>query len=175
MNFPKNRGDPTTFKIYCPNIRKTLEAVCNFYCPIRLHDSIYALCEIKSDNKFYILRPPFVQPSIDKGSIIQSFVRILRIGIIQCGNIFDIMSNISGGDDQVIAFLTGLAQLWNDTNNINILSMFNGIDSVKIKKILNWWYKDRNLRRLYLLGLNDKEINECKMTCDEIYQKCIGD
>src|SRR4029079_5550588 len=46
-------------------------------------------------------------------------------------------------------------------------------------KLLKWWYKSRTMRKLYLLGLNNKEIKESEnimnMTPSEIYEQCMVD
>lgn len=173
INFPKNRGDHTTFKIYCPNMRKTFDAVCNLFCPIRQGDTIYAACMIGQNNILHINKPPFVQPAIDKDSIIQCFMRALKQGFKPTIKLYNEISKIAGGDDMVIPFLTGIAQSWNDTYNSDILFMFDGTEPENVKKLLGWWHKERNLRRLYLFGLTKKEINACRMTCDDIYLKCM--
>lgn len=44
-----------------------------------------------------------------------------------------------------------------------------------VKSLLEWWYRKRYMRRLYLLGLTNTEIKACHMTPDEIYKICVGD
>jgi hypothetical protein len=128
---------------------------------------------IGHDGRFHVTKPPFVQPAIDKESVIQSLLRSLKQGYGNAIKFYNNVSMIAGGDDNVIPFLTGIAQSWNDTRNNDILYMFNGFDPDNIKNLLFWWYKERNLRRLYLFGLTKKEIYDCKMTCDEIFLKCM--
>jgi hypothetical protein len=173
LNFPQRRGDPTTFRINCPNMGRTFDAVCDLFCPIRQGDTIYALCMIGPDGKLHVSRPPFVQPAIDRDSMIQCFMRSLKQGYYPANKIYTTVSKIAGGDEAVIPFLTGIAQSWNDTHNAEILFMFDGIDSDDVKKLLSWWHRERNLRRLYPFGLTKKEINACRMTCDDIYQRCM--
>ncbi|CAH6418422.1 RecD helicase /ATP-dependent exoDNAse [uncultured virus] len=173
VNFPQRRNDPTTFRIHCPNSGRTYDAVCDLFCPIRQGDTIYALCMIGPDGKLYVSKPPFVQPAIDRDSMIQCFMRSLRQGYGPAVKLYSMVSKIAGGDEAVIPFLTGIAQSWNDTHNADILFMFNGVEPDDVKKLLSWWHKERNLRRLYLFGLTKKEINACRMTCDDIYQRCM--
>jgi len=173
VDFAKRKGDPTTFKINCPNIGKTFPATCDFFCPLRQGDTIYALCIIGADGRLYLNRPPFVQPALDKDSVIQCFMRSLKQGYGPTMKMYNSISSNAGGDDAVIPYLTGLAQSWNDTHNSDILMLFRGIDSDNIKKLLSWWHRERNLRRLYLFGLTKKEINACRMKCEDIYQKCM--
>lgn len=167
------RGDPINFRIHCPNSKKTYNAVCSLFCPIRENDTIYALCNIGLDGILYVMREPFVQPAIDRDSVIQCFMRSMRKGYGTIIKLYNDISKIAGGDDSVIPFLSGIAQSWNDTRNSDILFMFNGAEPDDVKKLLVWWHKERNLRRLYLFGLTKKEINSCRMTCDDIYNSCI--
>ena len=173
INFGQRRGDPATFRIHCPNIGKNFDAVCDLFCPIRQGDTIYALCMVGPDGRLHVSKPPFVQPAMDRDSMVQCFMRALKQGYGPSMKIYSTIARISGGDESVIPFLTGIAQSWNDTHNADILFMFNGIDSDDVKKLLSWWHRERNLRRLYLFGLTKKEINACRMTCDEIYQRCM--
>ncbi len=174
VKFPTRKSDPTTFRIHCPNMGQSFDAVCSLFCPIRQGDTIYALCSIGPNNVLHVNKPPFVQPAIDRDSIIQCFIRALKQGYKPAVATYNTISRIADGDKNVIPFLTGISQSWNDTRNQEILHMFDGIDSDEIKKLLTWWHKERNLRRLYLFGLTKKEINACRMTCDEIFQGCMN-
>lgn len=173
VNFTQKKGEPSTFKIRCPNAGKTFDVVYKGYCPVRQGDTIYAICLMDAKQVLHILQHPFVQPSIDKDSIIQCFMKSCKAGYGPCVKLYNALSKISGDEASVIPFLTGIAQLWTDTKNPDIPQMFNGIDADTITKVLSWWHRERNLRRLYLFGLNKKEINASRMTCDEIYQQCM--
>ena len=173
VTFPKSRGDPTIFRILCPNVGRTFDAVCDMFCMLRENDTIYAMCMIDAEQRLHVIKSPFVQPPIDRDSIIQCFMRALRQGFGPVARLYKNMSQMAGGDDNVISYLTGLAQSWNDTRNTELLFMFNGVEPEDVKKLLFWWHKERNLRRLYLFGLTKGEINACRMTCDEIYNRCI--
>lgn len=175
---PGDNSNGTEYRIFCPNMGFTFEvvAVKGMFCPLRTNDTIYAYCRAGPDGKLYMSeqKPPFVQPAMDKNSIIQCFMRCLKSGFQQVAKIYSTLSKVAGGDENVIGFLTGISQHWNDTKDESILFMMDGIDYAVVKKLVVWWYKERNLRRLYLLGLTRKEINACRMTCEEIYQKCVS-
>jgi hypothetical protein len=168
-----NRNEPTKFKIYCPNIKKYFDAVCSFYCPLIEGDTIYAFCILSQDNVLHVSRPPFVQPAIDKNSTIQCFMRAMRQGFFQSSKIYEKISKIAGDDESVIPFLSSIAQVWNDKRDSELLFLFENSDPDDIKKLLEWWYRERNLRRLYLFGLSRKDINACRMSCEDIYNKCL--
>ena len=174
VDFPATRNDPTTFRIHCPNINKTFDAVCSLYCPVRQGDTIYALCMIGPDQRLHLTRAPFVQPPLGKEYVTQCFTRIMKHGHNLSIKLFNIMSRMVGNDDAVIGHLSNIAQLWEDTHAETIISDFNGFEPDSIKKFLSWWHRERNLRRLYLFGLNKQEINACRATCDTIYERCVG-
>lgn len=173
VKLPATNNEPTKFKIYCPNIGKTFDAECKLFCPIRQEDTIYALCQVSPDNKLYVIRPPFVQPPMDRDSVIQCFMKALKKGYGHTMKLYNGISAIAGGEENVIPFLTGIAQAWEDNRNTDILYMFGKAEPEDVKSLLSWWHRERNLRRLYLFGLTKKEINSCRMTCDEIYRKCM--
>jgi exodeoxyribonuclease V alpha subunit len=172
VDFPKSRGDPTTFRIHCKGMGKTFDGVCSFFCPIRTGDTMYAICRIDSTQKLHVALPPFVQPAIDKDSIIQCFMKALKQGWGPACKIFGAASKLAGGDDLVIPYISDLSQKWTDTRLSDILYLFKSVDPDDIKKLLGWWHRERNLRRLYLLDLNKKEINACRLTCEDIYNAC---
>jgi hypothetical protein len=174
VNFAQGRGEPTTFKIHCPNIGKTYDAVCSLFCPIRQGDTIYALCSIGVDGRLHITRQPFVQPPIDRENTIQCFMRALKIGFGPAAKIYQTIARNAGSNDSVITYLSEIAQAWEDSRNNEILHMLNGIEPEEVQKLLGWWHRERNMRRLYLFGLNKKEINACRMTCEEIFNRIMA-
>lgn len=174
ITFPTKKDEPTKFRIYCPNMKQSFDGICELYCPLRIDDTIYALCLVDNQSKLKIIKPPFVQPAIDKNSVIQCFIRVFKTGFGPCNKLYNNIVDIAGDEESVIPFLSGIAQSWYDTRNSEILTMFHGLEPEEVTKLLQWWYRERNLRRLYLFGLNKKEINSCRMTCDDIYIKCMN-
>lgn len=168
----KRQDRRITFKITCPNMGQTFPAVCDLYCPLQDKDIINALCQYR-DGVLSVMRSPFVQPCMDRDSIIQCFIKALRKGFKPALKIYNCVSRLAGGDENVTSFLTNVAQEWWTNHNYESLYMFENCDPDEIKRLLIWWHKERNLRRLYLLGLTKHEINECNSTCDKIYQSCV--
>lgn len=80
--------------------------------------------------------------------------------------------------DEIIAYLTDLGVQFHLKNDKAIPENLSKECNVKIHQatiLLQWWYKERSLRRLHLLGLTNEEIKECHMSLDDIYLICIGD
>lgn len=76
----------------------------------------------------------------------------------------------------VISYLSNVSYKYYLTKNQIIIDGLVAETCLKHKQIENlliWWHKSRALRRLYLFGLNNKEIQSCKKTIDEIYNICV--
>ena len=157
-------NEATKFRIHCPNMGKTFDAICSFYSPFRQGDTIYAFCAVDKQLVLHLLSPPFVQPPIDKDSMLQCFMRAIKCSYRDSLRLYSAISRSANGDENVISYLSDLAQKWCDTYNPDILAMFK-TEPDEAKKLLSWWHRERNLRRLYLLGLTKKEINACRMKC----------
>ena len=167
---------PTEMIIYCPNMDKSFKATFNFFCPVREKDTIYSKCIFDTLTKeFNIITPPFIQPPIDKNYVIQCFIRSMKAPFLPCKNLYDELCKFSGSDNQVITYLSQMAQEWTDKHDPDLLYRFDRIEPEKMKKLLIWWHKERNVRRLWLFGLTNKEINGCRLTCDLIYEQCLED
>ena len=168
-----NVKDPTELVIHFPNMNKSFNAVCKIFCPLREKDTIYTLCYLDQNQVLHITKQPFAQAPIDKDYVIQCFIRATKSPFMSCRRLYENISNIAGGNDQVITYLSQMAQTWNDEHNSDLLYLFDKVEPEVIKKLLGWWYRERNLRRLWLFGLTNKEINACRLTCDKIYEKCL--
>jgi len=80
------------------------------------------------------------------------------------------------GYDGVIPLLSNLASRFYKTADKKAVETIVSCGLSKKEqgeKLLSWWYKSRSLRRLHLLGLNNKEIEECRKDYDYIYQAIL--
>jgi AAA domain/UvrD-like helicase C-terminal domain/ATP-dependent RecD-like DNA helicase SH3 domain len=77
-------------------------------------------------------------------------------------------------EGMVCNLISEMAEVWNATEDEStLIPITTVITTEQAKKLMTNWYKQCNLRRLYLLGLNNREIRECHCSCDEIYRKCL--
>jgi hypothetical protein len=93
-------------------------------------------------------------------------------------------------EEGIIAYMTEAATLFRDSGSkaavdaLADIEIFTeaerpflqgprGIGPGKAKKLLFWWYKNRCLRRLHFLGLNNTQIKSCQINCDEIYRMVL--
>lgn len=78
--------------------------------------------------------------------------------------------------DGVIPYLSEMAGNFIKGDRMIVPSMVDGtgLSSKQMSHLLYWWHKNRSMRRLYLLGLNNSEIRHCRLPLDEIYEKCCS-
>ena len=77
----------------------------------------------------------------------------------------------------VAAYLADAAVKWKQSKDSNIVKAITAgttLDNHHIELLLTWWHKERNLRKLYLLGLTNKEIVDCHKPLELIYEICVG-
>lgn len=176
-----SRTQDAIFVVHTQTMNRDFTCQCPYFCPVQEGDSVYAVCTIESDPRYKQIlkfaKPPFVQISMDKDSVLRCFIRILRgtgFGNIKAHQLFDKLSRQGGSDEKVISTLSELAALWNENKDEDLFIPYTDIVTKdQIRKLLFWWHKHRSLRRLYLFGLTNTEIEACKMPCDKIYEKCL--
>ena len=89
-------------------------------------------------------------------------------------NLPDNVDNNYNIEGMVCNLISEMAEVWNATEDESTLvPITTAITTDQAKKLMTNWYKQCNLRRLYLLGLNNREIRECHCSCDKIYRKCL--
>ncbi len=173
-----SNNEPTELVIHFPKMNKSFNATCKIFCPfpcpLRERDTIYTICYLDQNQILHITKPPFAQAPIDKDYVIQCFIRATKSPFMACRKLYDNISSNAGGNDNVISYLSQISQSWNDEHNSDILYMFDKVEPETVKKLLGWWYRERNLRRLWLFGLTNKEVNACRLTCEKIYQQCLS-
>jgi len=79
------------------------------------------------------------------------------------------------GYDGVIPLMTELSTRYNKTGSKDPIETIVscGARENQAQSLLQWWYKSRSLRRLHLLGFTNKQIKECRMDLDVIYQTVL--
>lgn len=80
------------------------------------------------------------------------------------------------GSESVIAYISEKSLNYYQTQNLKIIQDISGNTGLfpnQIETLLKEWYKNRQMRRLYLLGLTKKEIKSINKSLDEIYKICI--
>jgi exodeoxyribonuclease V alpha subunit len=157
--------------------------VCTYdkFCPIAEGDAIHALCvvekRIMGEILLKIVKPPFVQISMDRDSIVCCFLRVLRgtgFGNVKANGLFDIFERQANSETGVTAFVSELATQWLTSRDDALFLPYSSVISPKqMQRLLIWWQNKRSLRRLYLLGITKTEIRESGLSADALYKKLI--
>lgn len=173
----KNKG---YFTVHTTKLNKTFKVFCprNIFCPVSEDDVIYASVRMEPNGELTVLTPPFVQLPAHRDAIVKCFIRVLRgygVGDTKANILYTcFLHEAQGKEEAVSSILSEVAQQWVKNKDEAILEKYRAILSLEaIKKLLMWWHKQRSLRRLYLFGLTNQEIEACKMPHEEIYQACL--
>jgi hypothetical protein len=94
---------------------------------------------------------------------------MLRKGQFKATQIYNAL-----GNEDAVDTLNILSKAYSTKNDVEIASCLTSIlEAEEIDKLLTRWWKDRVLRKLYLLGLNNKEIRGSEINASELYEVCI--
>lgn len=167
--YRQQQGEEKKFLVETRKSGDKYTCSCRFFCPVDVGDLIYAECRMDDDKHLTIVRPPLVEPFITKDNVIKSFIFIAKLGYNQAAKLYNELEKRNG---DVVIYLSNLAEKWVSTRDPVLLAPFNVMDKQKADNFLTKWHKQHNIRRLYLLGLNNTEIKACNMTTNEIYERC---
>lgn len=182
---PKNRK---LFAIHAEKMNKTFRCFLSYdnpFCPLREGDAVFGVAEYTVDPRYgdtlNLIQPPLVVIGEDKATIIKNFVDALRgtgFGSIKANLLLEALILKTGSLSGSIETLDRMASFYCFHNNIDTsilepyIVVFEGQEKHMIQ-LLEWWYKNRNLRRLYLLGINNSEIRNSKLSPEELYKVCL--
>lgn len=188
-------NNSSRFVIVDPNTDQQYECIYNGFFPVREGDCMeVVLTKHYVENQYIIENKPFVQPTMTKNGIIEFFTKVSRfkfnsskgtpLGNRQASKLYkelDYLTELRKNgmtDDRKAAYnittlISSLAEEYNQTGNISLIDSFS-IDPSQMKKILFYWYKDRMRRRLYLLGLNNKQIDDTELDLDTLFERCVS-
>lgn len=147
--------------------------------PLKADDYIQVNAVYDKVAQTYVaLEQPFTLMPLEPEPVIQGMTRGAKIGRQIAEAFYNVLYGITKDLQQVVPLIGALAQEYHTTKNYNIVSRLFLHDQANltgeaIEKVLNWWQRDRNVRRVMLLGLSESEINEAKLTCDKLYEMCI--
>lgn len=181
-----NQKNRKLFRIHAEKMNRKFRCVLcydNPFFPVREGDAIFAIAEYVVDPQYgdtlNIIQPPFVVLGEDKNTVIKSFVAALKgtgFGTMKAHKLLDEIIIKTGSLTNAISTLDRMASYYcyKKESDIGLIQPYTLILKEKqMLKLLEWWYKNRNLRRLYLLGINNREIRSSKKSPEEMYQLCL--
>ena len=180
---PKNNK---LFTIHAEKMNRKFRCVLTYpnpFCPVREGDAIFGIAEYIQDPRYgdtlNLIQPPFVMLGEDKNTIISNFSNALRgtgFGAMKGSQLLECLIEKSETLPNAINTLDRMSSHFNYSNlydNSILVPFSHIIKEGQMLKLLEWWYKNRNLRRLWLLGINNTEIRNSKMAPEEMYQVCL--
>lgn len=184
-NYDRRAEGFRVLKVYTSKQKKTHTVIVphNIFCPVSEGDAIDALCNIDNHPRYgtqlKVVSPPFVELGVDRSTVVRCFIRALKgtgLGNIKSNRLYERFLKNGGGDEKsTVAYITELSYRYMRDKDVTFYGLYDDIITEKqIDKLMKWWYKQRSLRRLYLLGLNNREIKSIRRrSLDQIYDQCI--
>ena len=181
-----NNTNKTLFSIHAEKMDRKFRCKLSYsnpFCPLREGDAFFGIAEYFVDPQYgetlNIIQPPFVVPGEDKTTIINNFVNALRgtgFGTMKAHSLLNELELKTGSLTNSINTLDRLSShfFYKNESDPALLQPYSHILKEKqMMQLLQWWYKNRNLRRLYLFGLTNTEIRNSKISPEDLYKLCL--
>jgi exodeoxyribonuclease V alpha subunit len=180
---PKNNK---LFQIHAEKMDKKFRCFLSYknpFCPVREGDALFGVAEYVEDARYgptlNIIQPPFVMLGQDRETILSNFTSALRgsgFGPMKAQQLLDELILKTGSLNNAINTMDRLSShfIYNKNEDLTLLQPYSMImKDTQMLKLFEWWYKNRNLRRLWLLGINNTEIKKANMAPESIYEFCL--
>ncbi len=159
------------FTIQCKSVKDPFLVESSFFCPLQKGDKVIAKC-LKDDTLFKLLRLPATLLPTDSYNIINVFLKS-KVKFDTCTLLSNRLAiKFSSNNENICTFLSEQADYLNNDE----LGTMDHIVDVKVPdyyKILKTWYKERNIRSLYLFGFKLKEIKSSCIPTHKLYKQCF--
>ena len=140
----------------------------NGYLPIDTNDAI-SLKGKKYDSEIFIVEKPFVLIPSNPENIKKCIFKALKgtkVGVSKVEKVYDELygkHESPNRDSKIINYLSDLADPVPQDFKFDTLTEYQSM------RFLSWWNKNFSKRRLYLLGLYDREIKKSHMSDSRLY------
>ena len=157
------------------------------FMPMRQGDAVLGLAEKQGKNLVFN-NAPFVTPGHDSETLLDTIYLSLKgpkFNRKKAEDIVALLLQKTGDSESSCVMLDRLSTFFNysqetDLTDLNIgmndpyISFSLIIDSGQFSKLLHYWYKQRVLRKLYLMGLTNGEINSSRTNPLTLYDKILS-
>jgi len=161
----------TSFVVYTAQMKKKFNCTSTFFCPVQERDAISVPVEVRGDNLELVSRPILVLPT-DADSIVTCFNK----GAYGTGfqpkaawELHRVFVQLAGSEDDVCETIDSTMNKWKKGHKPEEWWLAYAKEH-QLAKISNWWYKNRILRPLYMLGLTNKDIQAAHLEPRELLQ-----
>src|SRR5437773_9711518 len=151
----------------------------DWFLPLNENDAICGALQ-SINGKYVFSQKPLVKLCVDRNTLITAILKALKFQISphMIQKLYDKIMTVAD-DANVNEYLDTLAIDLHDKQLEDFGVLPEYLTPAHILKLLRWWYRTRILRKLYLLGLNNKEINDSmtimQMNPNQIYESCLQD
>ena len=170
----QKRGQNTIFEVLTPKTGYILKCSSQYFSPVMEGDAIFAKGFVDETGEIVnISQPPFISPGNDEDSVLQS----CHVAIGNREKVRLIMSEIRKllqPDEDLATRLDYLSISHQKVGKDLLKYMVTDTLQGDADKLLTWWYRKRCLRRLYLLGLTNKEIDSTRYDPVELFGICLN-
>lgn len=171
-----------TLRVQSSLTQREYNISCPFFCPAQKYDVITGYCQLTPKGQLTLVAPPLVCPSTVSDHVRSHFQKALKgtgCGKILAQRLYSFLeeetrrrltqenekSPLHRNQSNLCSAVAELISMYADQErkDHNTAIIFQDLlTPTQSQKLLTWWYKHQNLRRLYLLGLTRKEIIECE-------------
>lgn len=133
--------------------------VCTYFCPVEPNDIIYGKCRKHKQNTIFV-RPPFVYIGTTKEDIIDFLAKYLPRS--NATMFYNYIKNLAG-KKSISQYFSHVYDIWKNEEDdmlVDKLADLANTNTIKITKIISAWHNQFDKRRLWLLGINNREIDE---------------
>jgi len=178
-----NSKNNSLFHIYAEKMGKKFRCRYEGFLPIREGDAIVGIAEVTNEKRYgqtlLFHFPPFVILAKDKETILSNFMKSLLgsgFGSLKAHQLLSKLIHRYNDMNGVIHYLDTLSCKYyhyksEDYRDLIPYSLI--IKEKQMLKLLKWWYKNRVLRSLYLLGLTNRDILKSNLDPLELYEQCL--
>lgn len=186
----RSQGNEKTMTVFSLSSQKSYTIQCPFYCHAKAGDLVTGYCFPKEHGEYQFLQAPLVEMAVSKEAIQTAFIVAMgRLKMPQylSDKLYDFFKKEAL--DRIEKLKQNLSEnkdhtdypIYRNRHDLNgaIMEMISwysfafrtdpgimrpivnlGLSEEQARKLLNWWYQERMIRRLYLLGLTKQEIRE---------------
>lgn len=160
-----------SFVVYTSQMKKKFTCNSTFFCPVQERDAISVPVEVIGTSLTLLSRPILNMPR-DPDSIVTCFVKGAygtSLSPKSAWELHRIFLQLAGSEDNITDVIDTTMLKWKKGFGIEQwwLAYANEHQLIKIS---NWWYKNRIVRPLYMLGLTNKDIQGAHLEPRELLE-----
>lgn len=173
---------PVSFSVVSFESQKIFKCFYKGFCMVQVNDVVMLICVKINENELEIVAPPYLLVTDERDVVIQSLIeatkslRDKKLTPVKCDELYKWLVSACGEsqnlESAVSKYLSKISYEWDQYR-----SYPPELDEIlkrdQITCILKWWERYHDRRRLWMLGLNDKDIRKSRLNLDDLYDLCV--